>query len=188
MRAPRRPAASRTSLADRSWRPSLFTDHARGLARGRGSSRSASFRRPRSSQHVRLHQVIPTAGPTYLHHMYCEFVIAGRQHDQLFCCARRTRHRAKMLTEYPRHQRELLFSADRAHHGTRLAVELRGTQQVGIGITDLRDTGAPRIDLCQQGPPPKRVVHHLSLQSHVDKSTSAPEPGRRDRTSRLNTK
>lgn len=86
-----------------------------------------------------------------------------------------------MITENPRHQRELLFTADRTHHRTLLAVKLCRAQQIRIGITDLRDAGAPRIDLSQQGPPPKRVIHHLSLQSHDDQSTSTPWTPRRDR-------
>ena len=59
-------------------------------------------------------------------------------------------------------------------------MELRGSQQVRVGVADLRDAGASRIDLRQQGPPPERVVHHLSLQSHDDQSTSAPRAGGRD--------
>ena len=90
-----------------------------------------------------------------------------------------------MITEYPRHQRELLFTADRTHHRTLLAVKLCRAQQVRVGVTDLRDAGAPRIDLGQQGPPPKRVIHHLSLQSHDDQSTSTPYAPRRDRVTAL---
>jgi hypothetical protein len=59
-------------------------------------------------------------------------------------------------------------------------MELRGPQQVGIGVADLRDAGAARVDLGQQRPSPKRIVHHLSLQSHGDQSTSASRPPRRD--------
>ena len=39
-------------------------------------------RRARRAEHVRLDQVIPTAGPAYLHHMYCELVESGRQQHQ----------------------------------------------------------------------------------------------------------
>jgi len=53
-------------------------------------------------------------------------------------------------------------------------VELGSTQQVGVSITDFGDTGATGVHLSQQGPAPKRVVHHLSLQSHADQSTSVP--------------
>src|SRR5712671_4010089 len=59
-------------------------------------------------------------------------------------------------------------------------MELRGPQQVRVGVADLRDTGAARVHLGQQGPAPKRIVHHLSLQSHGDQSTSASRPPRRD--------
>jgi hypothetical protein len=136
-RAPRRPAAFWTSSADRCWRPSLFTGRTRGFARGRGSSRPARLRGTGRTEHIRLDQMVPTAGPAYLHHVYCELVEAGRQQDQLLCCAGGTRHRAQMVSEYPRHQRQLLLTADRAHHRTGFSVELRGAQQVRIGITDL---------------------------------------------------
>src|SRR6478609_941381 len=71
------------SEADRSWRSSLFTGRARAVAR-----RSCAARPPRraggarGAEHVRLHQVIPTAGPAYLHHMYCELVVTGRQQHE----------------------------------------------------------------------------------------------------------
>ena len=78
-----------------------------------------------------------------------------------------------MVAEHPRHQRELFLAADRAHHLAGLAVELRGPQQVRIGVAHLGDAGAARVHLGQQGPPLERVVHHLSLQSHDDQSTSA---------------
>jgi Domain of unknown function (DUF1707) len=61
-------------------------------------------------------------------------------------------------------------------------MELRGSQQIGIGVADLRDAGASRVDLGQQGPAPKRIVHYLSLESHDDQSTSAVTPPRRDCT------
>jgi Domain of unknown function (DUF1707) len=64
-------------------------------------------------------------------------------------------------------------------------MELRGSQQVGVGVTHLGDAGAAGVHLGQQGPTPKRVVHHLSLQSHGDQSTSASLPPRRDYTAGL---
>jgi hypothetical protein len=155
-RAALTPSAPRpvwTSLADRSWRPSLFTGCARTTARGLGASRGA--RSPRASsrrdgaEHVRLDQVIPTAGAAYLHHVYGEFVVAGREQDQLLSAAGRSGHGAQVVTEDPRHQGELLLATDRAHHRTGLPMELRGSQQVGVGVTDLRDAGAPRVDLSQ---------------------------------------
>ena len=67
------------SGADGSWRSSLFTGRARAVAR---RSCAARLGRTRSTEHVRLHQVVPTAGPAYLHHMYCELVESGCQQDQ----------------------------------------------------------------------------------------------------------
>ena len=142
-------------------------------APSRASVWTRSLRGPDRAEHIRLDQVIPAAGAAYLHHVYGELVVAGGQQDQLLGGARRTRHGAEMVTEHPRHQRELFLAADRAHHRTGLPMELRGPQQVRIGVADLRDAGASRVDLGQQGPPPKRIVHHLSLQSHDDQSTSA---------------
>lgn len=55
-------------------------------------------------------------------------------------------------------------------------MKLRGAQQVRVRVTDLRHSGAARIDLRQQGTPPKRVVHYLSLQSHAHQSTSPSAP------------
>ena len=105
--------------------------------------------------------------------MHRELVETGRQHHQLLGCAGRSGDGAEVVAEHPRHQRELFLAADRARHRTGLAVVLRGAQQVGIGVADLRDAGASRVHLGQQGPPLERVVHHLSLQSHDDQSTSA---------------
>src|SRR3954470_15203383 len=73
-----------TSLADRLWRPSLFTGRPRAVARG--PRRTRALRRTNRAQHVRLHQMIPTAGAAYLHHVDREFVEAGRQHDELLSC------------------------------------------------------------------------------------------------------
>ena len=175
------PSAARplgTSLADRLWRPSLFTGRPRTIARG--PCRTRALGRPDRTEHVRLHQMIPAAGAAYLHHVYGELVVAGSQQDQFLSCSRRPRHSTEMVAEDPRHQRQLFLAADRAHHRTGLPMEFRGTQQVGVGVADLRDAGASRIDLGQQGPAPKRVVHHLSLQSHGDQSTSAMRRRRRD--------
>ncbi len=171
----------RASLADRSWRPSLFTGRAHTTARRLGPPRCARSLRGRDgAEHVRLDQMIPAAGAAYLHHMYGELVKAGCQQDQLLGGARRSGNGAQMVAEHPRHQSELLLAADRTRHRTGLPVELRGSQQIGVGVADLRDAGASRVDLRQQGPPPKRVVHHLSLQSHADQSTSAARQRRRD--------
>ena len=133
------------------------------------------------AEHIRLDQVIPAAGSAYLHHVDRELLEPGRQQHQLFGGAGRARHRTQMVAEHPRHQRELFLAADRAHHLARFPVKLRGAQQVRVGVTHLGDTGAARVHLGQQGAPPKRVVHHLSLQSHADQSTSPSAPPIRKR-------
>src|SRR3954452_15154479 len=64
-RAPAPSAACplRTSLADRSWRPSLFTGRARATARRLGASRTPRpSRRWDRAEHIGLDQVIPFAG------------------------------------------------------------------------------------------------------------------------------
>jgi hypothetical protein len=167
----------RTSSADLLWRPSLFTGRTRA---GTRSPSAARLRRPGSAEHVRLDQMIPLTRAAHFHHVDGELVEAGRQHYQLLSATGRTGHRTQMITEHPRHQGELFLATDRAHHRTGFAVELRGAEQVRVGVADLRDAGAPGIYLSQQGPSLERVIHHLSLQSHVDQSTSAPRPWRRD--------
>src|SRR5712675_544975 len=78
----------RTSLADRSWRPSLFTGRARATARRPRATRSL-WRRD-GAEYIRLDQVIPTAGAAYLHHVYGKLVVSGRQQDQLLGGSGRT--------------------------------------------------------------------------------------------------
>ena len=145
--APSAPDPCGFSAAERSLRPSLFTGRTRALARSSGST---CLRGTRCAQHIGLDQVIPFAGSAYLHHVYRKFVVTRRQHDQLLITAGRTRHRAEMVTENPRHERELLLAAYRAHHRTRLAVELRGAQQIRVGVTHFADASPPRVDLGQQ--------------------------------------
>ena len=171
----------RTSLTDRSWRPSLFTGRARATARRLGASRTPRpSRRWDCAEHIGLDQVIPFAGPAYLHHVDGKLVVSGGQQYQLLGCTGGPRDGAQVVTEYPRHQGELYLAADRAHHRTGFPMKFRCPQQVGVGVTDLRDTGAARVHLGQHGPAPKRIVHYLSLQSHGDQSTSAARPPRRD--------
>ena len=124
--------------------------------------------------------MIPAAGAAYLHHVYGELVVFGGQQDQLLCGAGRSGYRAEMVAKHPRHQRQLFLAADRAHDRAGLAVELRCSKQVRIGVADFRDTRAPRVHLGQQGSPPEGVIHHLSLQSHEDQSTSAGRAPRLD--------
>ena len=118
--------------------------------------------------------MIPTAGPTNLHHVYGELIEPGRQQDQLLGASCRPGDSTQVVAENPRNQSELFLTADGTHHRAELPVELGSTQQVGVSITDFGDTGATGVHLSQQGPAPKRVVHHLSLQSHADQSTSVP--------------
>jgi hypothetical protein len=154
-------APRRLSVADRSGRSPLFTCRARIVARRPSAPRS--LRGTHRTEHIRLDQVIPAAGPAYLHHVYREFVVPGGQHHQLFGGASRPRHRTEMITEHPGHQRQLLLATNWTHHRTGLAVVLGCPQQIGISVADLCYTGASGIHLGQQGPAPERVVHHLSL-------------------------
>jgi len=74
----------------------------------------------------------------------------------------------QMVAEYPRHEGELLLSADRAHDVASVSHEtFRGAQQIRVGVTHVGHTGAARIQ-------PRRAMSaaearnppHLSLQSH----------------------
>src|SRR5581483_3968684 len=113
--APPRAGPSGTSGGEGAWGPSLFTGRAGTVARCPGAARPPRRTgRACRTQDIRLDQVIPAAGPTHLHYVYRKLVEAGRQQDQLFAGAGRTRHRSQMLAEHPRHQRQLLFPADRA--------------------------------------------------------------------------
>jgi hypothetical protein len=94
--------------------------------------------------------MIPAAGSAYLHHVYRELVESGGQQDQLFGGPRGPGYRAEMIAEYPRHQRELLLAANRAHHRAGLPVKLRRAQQVRVGVTHFGYAGATRVDLGQQ--------------------------------------
>jgi hypothetical protein len=114
--------------------------------------------------------------------VYGELIEPGRQQNQLLGTARRPGYRTEVVTENPRNQGELFLTADGTHHRTLLPVEFGSTQQVGMGVTDFGDTGATGVHLSQQRTAPKRVVHHLSLQSHADQSTSVPATRMCDRS------
>jgi len=137
-----------TSVADRSWCSPLFTGRAGTVAR-RPRSAGALGRASRA-EHIRLDQVIPAAGPAYLHHVNREFLVTGCHQNQLFGGSCRARYRAQLIAEHPRHQRELLLPADRAHHRTGLPVKLRGAQQIRVCVTHLGYAGAPQVHLGQQ--------------------------------------
>ena len=169
---------------DWSWRPSLFNGRARAVARRPGAARPLG--RACRAEHIRLDQMIPAAGSAHFHHVYGELLVAGCQQDQLFGGAGRARYRTQMFAEHPRHQGQLFLPADRAHHLARFPMKLRGTQQIGVRVTHLGHTRAARVDLGQHRAPPKRVVHHLSLQSHGDQSTSPAAPPTRNQGCRAN--
>lgn len=109
-----------------------------------------ALRPPGGAEHVRLHQVVPTARPADLHDVYRELREPGGEQDQLFGGARRSGHRAQVIAEDPRDQRELLLATDRTRHRTAPAVKLRGPQQIGIGVADFRDPGSAAVHLGQQ--------------------------------------
>lgn len=115
--------------------------------------------------------MVPAAGAAHLDHVDRECLLAGCQAIEFLGGSGGPGHLTELLAEHPRNKRELLFPADRADHVAALAVELRGTQQVGTGVADFRDTASPRADLGEQRPSLQRVVHHLPLCSHAFQST-----------------
>lgn len=115
--------------------------------------------------------MVPAACPAHLDHVNRELLLSGRKTHQLLGRTSRTRHRAQLVAEDPGNESQLLLTADRAHHVTALAVELCGTKQVGAGVADLLDTRPARVDLGQERPALKRIVHHLPLYPHGDQST-----------------
>jgi hypothetical protein len=123
---------------------------------------------------IGLDEVVPTARPTHLDHMDRELLLGRREADEFVRCSRRPGQGPELLAEHPGHQRELLLAADGAHHVAATSMELGSAKQVRICITDRCDTRPTGVDLGQQRPTLKGVVHHLSLKSHEDQSTCGP--------------
>lgn len=126
---------------------------------------------------IGLDEVVPAAGAAHLDHVDREFLLGRSEPDEFVGRSRRPGQRTELLTENPGHQGELLFAADGAHHIATASVELGSAEQVRIRVADRRDTRPTGVDLGQQRPTLKGVVHHLSLKSHEDQSTCAPSDG-----------
>lgn len=127
------------------------------------------------AQDVGLDEVVPTAGSAYLDHVNGELLLCGRESDEFVRRSRRPGQGSQLLAEDPGHEGELLLTADGAHHVAPSAVKFRGTKQVRICVADRCHTRSSRIDLGQQRPTLKGVVHHLSLKSHGNQSTCGRE-------------
>ncbi len=126
---------------------------------------------------VGLDEVVPTAGAAHLDHMDREFLLGRSEPDEFVGRSRRTGQRTELLTENPGHQGELLLAADGAHHIAPASVELGGAEQVRICVADRCDTRPTGVDLGQQRPTLKGVVHHLSLKSHETRVRAPPPTG-----------
>lgn len=154
---------------------------------GTRSRTTGLFGRGDGPEDIGLDEVVPTARPTHLDHMDRELLLGRREADELVRGSRRPGQCPELLAEHPGHQRELLFAADGAHHVAAAPVELGSAQQVRICVADRCDTRLTGVDLGQQRPTLKGVVHHLSLKSHEDQSTCGPSdadlrtpPGQRE--------
>lgn len=76
---------------------------------------------------VGLDEVIPAARAADLDHMDRKFLLGGSQPTEFVGRSRGAGQGSELLAEHPRHQRELLLPADRAHYVAAAAVELGGT-------------------------------------------------------------
>lgn len=123
---------------------------------------------------VGLDEVVPTARPTHLDHVDRELLLGRRQADEFVRRSRRPGQCPQFLAEHPGHQRELLLAADGTDHVAATSVELGSAQQVRICVADRCHARPTGVDLGQQRPTLKGVVHHLSLKSHGDQSTCGP--------------
>ena len=129
------------------------------------------FGRGDGPEDIGLDEVVPTARPTHLDHMDRELLLGRCEANEFVRRSRRPGQCPQLLAEHPGHQRELLLAADGAHHIAATSVELGSAKQVRICIADRCNTRPTGVDLGQQRPTLKGVVHHLSLKSHEDQST-----------------
>ncbi len=129
------------------------------------------FGRGDGPEDIGLDEVVPTARPAHLDHMDRELLLGRCEANEFVRRSRRPGQCPQLLAEHPGHQRELLLAADGAHHIAATSVELGSAKQVRICIADRCDTRPTGVDLGQQRPTLKGVVHHLSLKSHEDQST-----------------
>lgn len=119
------------------------------LARTR-SRTPGLFGRGGGPEDIRLNQVIPATRPAHFYHVYRELLLRRGESDEFVGRPRRPGQRPELLAENPGDQRELLFSADRAHHVAATTMKFGRTQQVRIRITHCRDTRSTGVDLGQQ--------------------------------------
>ncbi len=142
----------------------------RGAASLRGGPSGAAPATPwrRSvSQHVGLHQMVPTTAPAHLDYVYRELFASLGQPDQFLGGSGRARDRSQTLAVDPRYESQLLPPADRACDLAPPPVEFGRPQQVRIRIAHFGDRHSARIDIGEQRPAPERIVDYLPLNSHA---------------------
>ena len=107
--------------------------------------------------------MVPAAGPADLDDVHRELLCGGVEPGDLLCGACRSRHLAEFVAEHPGHQRDLLFSADRADRFAGFSVEFRSPQQIRIRITNLGHGDPSGVDLGQPRPTLEGVIDDLAL-------------------------
>src|SRR5262252_9139475 len=85
---------------------------------------------------------------------------------------------AQFITVNVSHVGELGPAADGAPGVGRLAVELRGTEQVRMRVADIRDGGVAGEHRRERCPAGKRVVDHASPECHLRQTTTHSGPRR----------
>src|SRR5215467_10917719 len=123
-------------------------------------------------------KVVPATTLTDLNDVRPELAIFGGHLGQFIRLLDPPFIPAQLVPVHVRHVGELGPAADRAAGVGRLAVELCGTEQVGMRVADIRDggvTGKHRRERCPAG---KRVVDHASPGCHLRQTTTHSLPRR----------